>query len=629
MFILYIIIKIIIFFCRKTHAACGFRGAVSQLNGSSFWRQENKERGKVKLEAEVRYEDIDRNINRYDTAGLPSLEEIAEARRKLQGSRNKIREWKYKEISSQLSEIEREVKRRMCYADPLFLGREILGYKDLKEYKPYVEMRGLLTRDKTNGYNKPFNLILVPRSTLKTTYCTITMCIWEIIRNPDIRILITSAVMKNARDMLSDIKKQISENPKFVELFGNLKGDCWKTDEITVVGRKMIRKEHTIEIGSPDNTKTSKHYDIIKADDLVTATNITTPESKEKLYRYFQALLSLLEHPDGRIDVIGTRWDWSDLYSMLLDPENGHLEDFNVYILPAVNEDGSLNFEWKLNHEEIAKLKRQMSTFEFSAQYQLNPISPETQKFREEYFDSPYGNEHLPQKFNRYFLVDPAATKNKKSDFSTGIIIDVDENNVWYLRDGWRDRLLPSELEKRMFKTMEQWNPDLTGVEVVGFQAYVKSNLMKMMKEKNKFFNVIPLEPNNRSKDDRIMALQPRFEIGAIRFPKRELRRVYINSDGREVDFWYNLKDELLKFPNSSKRDCMDILAYGTDICRPPAKEKKLRNNFDEIKDELSRKEAVFIERLARRKVLYGRFSKCFHLGDFEHQINGGYGYDL
>ncbi|OQA01888.1 MAG: Terminase-like family protein [Bacteroidetes bacterium ADurb.Bin408] len=561
----------------------------------------------------------------FTTEGLPTLEEIQNTKNIFKErisalDRNKP---KNRVVWENLIEMEKEVKRRMCYADPLFLAREILGYKDLKEYEPYVEMRKMLTRPAGSDCDKPFNLILVPRSTLKTTYCTITMCVWEIIKNPDIRILITSAVLKNAKDMLSDIKKQISENPKFVALFGNLKGDVWKQDEITVIGRTQIRKEHTIEIGSPDNTKTSKHYDLIKADDLVTAANVTSAESKEKLYGYFMGLLSLLEHPGGRIDVIGTRWDWGDLYSTLLETENGHLEDFNVYIRPAVNDDGTLNFPWKLDEKEIAKLKRQMTTLEFSAQYQLNPVSPETQKFNEDYFKDIYKQEDLPKKYNRYFLVDPAATKNKKSDFSTGIVIDVDENNTWYLRWGFRDRLLPGELEKRIFKTMEKWTPDMTGIETVGFQMYIRKALLKMMLEKSKMFSTCELAPGNRNKDDRISSLQPRFEMKAIKFPARELREKYINTDGREVDFWNNLKEELLKFPNSTKRDCSDILAYGLDVCRPPAKDRVKRDEFMAISDPLARMEARHVANMRRQKAGVGRFGRP------AAELEYGGGYDL
>jgi len=57
-------------------------------------------------------------------------------------------------------------------------------------------------------------------------------------------------------------------------------------------------------------------YDLIIADDLVSEKNIKTGYAKESIYKYFKDLLDLLDHPNGVIEVVGTRWDFGDLYSM-------------------------------------------------------------------------------------------------------------------------------------------------------------------------------------------------------------------------------------------------------------------------------------------------------------------------
>ena len=146
-------------------------------------------------------------------------------------------------------EIGREEKRRRCMTDLLFLGREILGYKDLTdETEAYKHVELML--DRKGAYARPFNLILIPRDTLKTTLISITKNIQRIIRDGNVRILITNAVMDNARKMLHEIKAHLSENPKFIDLFGNMKGKIWREDEITVSTRTVSCKEMTVEISS-------------------------------------------------------------------------------------------------------------------------------------------------------------------------------------------------------------------------------------------------------------------------------------------------------------------------------------------------------------------------------------------
>jgi len=474
-------------------------------------------------------------------------------------------------------ECQKELARRECLRSPLYLAREVLGYKDmLDEHEPYQDIVGMMLRHDEVG--KPFNLFLIPRDCLKTTLITITHSIWLLINCPNIRILITNAVLDNAKKMMHEIKMHISSNPKFIELFGNLKGGVWREDEITISTRTINAKEMTIEIGSPGNTKTSKHYDYIKADDLVTRENIKSPESKEEIYKYFQDLLDLLDHPGGFIDVVGTRWDYGDLYSFILDPERPHTEDFEVYLKGAMNEQGDYVFPWKLNKKTLDMLKRNKSALEFSAQYMNDPVPSSDATFKEDYFKRKYRPEELPKLYRRYFLVDPAASKNKRTDFSTGVVLDVSEKNEWFIRDMFRDRLLPGALEKKIFKFSKQWKPDQVAIETVAFQLYIKKSLYKTMKENNEYFNVAELEPHGRNKDDRIRALEPKFANGEVFFPADGIK--YITQEGKEQDMVFALKDELIKFPNSTKRDLGDVVAYGLDICRSPRKAVEKEEQF-------------------------------------------------
>jgi len=459
-------------------------------------------------------------------------------------------------------------KRQRCRDDVFFLANEILGFKELVPddfNHPYKQIDLMLDRKAEYGYNKLFNLILVPRGCLKSSLITIAKTIQRILRNGDVRILITSAVLKQSIDFLSTIKQHLSENPKMVDLFGNLKGRIWRENEITVAHRRSREKEKTIEVGSPEHTLTGKHYDFIIADDLVTRANILTAESCYATYLYFKDLLDLLDHTTGAIDIVGTRWSFSDMYGQILDEKNGHLPYFNTYVCGCFNEDGSAKFPKKLSLEHIKALQENKADdLEFSAQYLNDPVPAKDATFKVEYFKNYFEPDKEPDNLPAYILCDPAATKNKKSDYTAIMVIKVRPNGDWLIWDIVNDKLLPGALENKLWELYKKYKPVKFCVEQVGFAAYVGKDLKTKMDKEKEWFVVTELLPKGRSKDDRIRSLEAMFMYKKIFFPKHGIK--YVNADHREMDMVFALRDELLKFPATNKKDLADVLAYGRDV---------------------------------------------------------------
>lgn len=496
----------------------------------------------------------------------------------------------------ELAKINRKLKGQRGLTDGPFFSREILGNKDIS-HDVYGEIDCVL-----ESKEKRFKLIMIPRTCLKTTYCTESKVPQLLMRDPDKRILITNATLDNAEKMLGTIKYNLTENPGFVDVYGNQRGPVWRDNEITVKGAKRRRKEMSVEISSPERSKTSKHYDLIIADDLVTRDNIKTADAKYSLYKYFMDLFDLLEHPGGEIWLIGTSWDFGDLYSLIQDPERKHLDDFEFFIRGAVAADGSPNFPWKLPLEELDILKRQKDTLEYSAQYLLKPVASENATFKEEYFK--YYDTLPEDTYNTFMFVDPASTATKKSDYSAMIVIAVNSKDDWYILDIVRDRLVPSILERRILKLATKHDPKMVGIESFGFQTYVEANLNKLMSTGgNKRFPIRPLTHSGKSKEDRIRKLEPRFRAGKVYMPKF---MQYTNTDNKELDMIYALKDELMKFPRAEKDDLSDSLAYLEEIAFRPAS----RNyNMEHLngKDNLTRINNLDLERERRRAVAMQR----------------------
>jgi len=97
------------------------------------------------------------------------------------------------------------------------------------EIKPHKELcEFVLSRDKQK------KLILMPRGSFKSSVTTVGYTLFSLIRDPNMRILITGETQKNAKKFLAEVKTHIEQNQKFRTIFGNWKSreNIWREDEI-------------------------------------------------------------------------------------------------------------------------------------------------------------------------------------------------------------------------------------------------------------------------------------------------------------------------------------------------------------------------------------------------------------
>lgn len=119
--------------------------------------------------------------------------------------------------------------------------------------------------------------------------------------------------------------------------------------------------------GGIDYSSTGLHFDWIIADDLVDEQTTTNIDQIQKTIRYFEEIAGNQLEPTGFINVIGTRWDYLDLYNHIISNLS---HDFLIKVDKAIQDDGSLYFPSRLSKEVLERKKGLMSSFMFSSQYQ-------------------------------------------------------------------------------------------------------------------------------------------------------------------------------------------------------------------------------------------------------------------
>ena len=468
--------------------------------------------------------------------------------------------------------IDKKVDRNLArqagalLTDNLFdLARVVLGF-DLIEEAVHFDLCEFMC-DRYTDYGEPvkrWKLILMPRKTYKSTICLEAFAIQQIILNPNIRILITTENFSNTKLYLGKIKRQFEQNELLKSLYGNFVNPVgWREDYITVSQRTVSSKEPTIMCGGIEKTVIGLHYDLIIADDLVTKDNVNTIEQINKVINCYKDFNNLLDNnmTTGRVIVIGTRWNFNDLYQHIIDNE---YMNFNIFRREAYNPDGSLFFPRILPQKELDRLRLSLGNYLFSCNYLNNPVDKDSAKFKQEWIhyypaskSSEFDKDCPPlSDMNIYTTVDPAISERIEGDFSGIITVGVDCDNNKFVLETKRLKVNPFELINEIFENYMRFKPLATGIEMAVFQKVLKYWMMQEMQKRNLYLPIVELKSEQKSKEYRISGLQPMFEFGSI----------YISKDMRE------LEDEILTFPVMRHDDLIDPLAYQVPMWSPPIK---------------------------------------------------------
>lgn len=438
-------------------------------------------------------------------------------------------------------------------------------------------------------------LWLMFRASFKTTVISIAHTIQLMLLYPDIRILIASHKKDGgSAEILRAIKQHFIANPKMRHLFPeycpkpNQMGiiEWGTTEKVTLPNRSpsAIFPEATIEIAGHTTDVTGRHYDYIKADDLVTKDSVTNETMIGKTRQYFSLLKFLFNQPEwGLMDVVGTPYHFNDLYATLRKSKG-----VSTWVCPIEDKEGNITFPERFTKDGVKRFISEsgMSSYEASCQMYLNPIPTDEQVFRPEYFERPsFYYSIAPNPLKVYVFVDPANKRRKDSDYTAIISIGVNQKNEWYLLDIIRDKLGPDERIELALKTCKKWCVNSIYYETIGFQDTDAHNLKRLAKEQGYQLSVNEIKASSQSKEDRIRGLQVMYERGDVHWPVEY--KYYSRYEKRTIDMVEVMRDEALMFPKCEHDDLLDCHSFALRAGMFKAevtKEIEPLNEFDRVR---------------------------------------------
>jgi hypothetical protein len=424
---------------------------------------------------------------------------------------------------------------------------------------------------------------------------TIRHAAWRIIKDPNIRILIVSALDKTAKDFFGALKELFQNNPGIKKYFPefHVPGNTWGT---VYEFRHPMRD---VTYGDPNPTARATYLgaanagwraDIILVDDPIDKEHVATPEQADKAMSSFNQLIPLVDNDSGygMMFVSGTRKSHNDVFAAILGENRG--EDTSVELAGkelrydckvrhCLEKDGKPDFEAGtpifpkrftkaslLNDLEEYKNDPKRGEAEWWREMMNICMAPSEQKFEETWIDNwvPV----LPGNIVWSGIALDSATKDEqvlmKGDYTAAHVGHFDSYGHLYLTDAIHRNDLRS--------------PDLMKALAASAQRHNTCNILKEKVGEEMFFGMVteafinlglpcrtyPLGVRGQGKKVvRITeALQAPFMSGKIHFVgnRRDV--------GYPIKVWRALRDELTHLSQWSHDDLADALSlfYHKDI---------------------------------------------------------------
>ncbi|SRR6266446_3011687 len=414
-------------------------------------------------------------------------------------------------------------------------------------------------------------LCLLPRGHLKSTLITIGYSTQQIIKNPNIRILILNATWQLSVDFLSEIKRNLTASPELLRLYGNVAENPleWSADRITIQRDDTNIKGPTVWAAGIESNLTGSHPDLIIMDDVVSRENTSSLDQIDKIKLRYKDALDLLE-PGGQLIIIGTRWTYNDFYSWIMEKNERH-RNFLIMVKKAYIGDLQTGDQFqslwpeKFTRNELLERKQEKGPYEFFAQYMNDPVAEEDADFKKDWFQYYDPEDYRGARMNTVMAVDPAIAEKKSSDYTAIGVYGADQFQNHFVKDLYRGHWKIDKIVEAIFYVYSLHHPKAIILETISYQKALSYILQLEMRKRGIMLPILEKAYHDRTKEERIKALQPLYAT----------KKVFHNK-GLALNPYF--EEELLQFPRSNHDDLIDTFAMSLDYLIPPL--QKTRERF-------------------------------------------------
>ena len=482
-----------------------------------------------------------------------------------------------------------ELKR--CQTDLYYLCSEVLNYKWNPEKQQGVTeaFHGPLCARMDRLVGHPRVLTLAPRRTLKTTVFTIGLAVLEILRDPDVTIMIPHAVEDEAQKIVAEITDHFRNNERLRKLEPSMmpqtRGKWWFGAGKMTVRRGSYKRQPTVMGVGAGSEITGAHVDVILPDDIIGRRTIENSELP-KIHAWWQNTALPVLNNNGRVRAVGTRWHPDDIWATFLASPG-----WDCLVRAASEIDGAPDYTLqnpvhygpekggrKKAIDRLVMAKDEMKG-DFDPQMMNDPSPAAEKPWDKETCEHVVDSKYIAGSGIVYLIHDPAPAKigsldamgaktrgDGTKDFWSIAVVKLRLNGdrkeiIWIDGAQSRDWDLDSGLRKGC-ELMRKWGCKRVAIEATGTSiAIYNARLRDIAREEGVKFTPIELEGTYKGKQLRFGVLCSRaradeFLIGET--VPSDVRQAFLDQ-ARE---WRSLESGR----NGLKHDDMaDVVSYATD----------------------------------------------------------------
>ena len=289
-----------------------------------------------------------------------------------------------------------------------------------------------------------------------------------------------------------------------------------------------------------------KRPNIILLDDIENDENVESKDTREKLSNwFFNAVVPSVNPNRFEIDFIGTPIHQD---ALLLNLLNGRGDDdffkqyeFAFIQLPAAENLNLAIIKGESKEKIISAWTDRFTVKYLRMMYGMYASQNRLTSFWQEYmlqiapkedllYDiskiKRYNMEDMKNNLSSltyYISIDLAISKASTADYTSLVVIGVNDNNDWFLIDGFFQRgIQPDETIEKIFEYVAMYRPYSVILEKVSFQTAMKTFIEKEMLRRNRYFSIdmVNRPTKKGSKLQVFKALQPIVNMGKLWVPE-------------------------------------------------------------------------------------------------------------
>lgn len=364
-------------------------------------------------------------------------------------------------------------------------------------------------------------LIILPPRHLKSFCTSVAFPVWVLGRDPT-RTITTVSYGASLSETFSFQSRRIMESPVTSAIFPELVIDRQKASVTQLLTTKNGGR-FTTSVGGP---LTGTGSDILIIDDPIKADDVASETQREKLADWFFGVAaSRLKVPNsGAIIVVAQRLHVDDLPGKLIESGTWEvlelparetrqrriaLPDGRTWNRPA----GNILLPQHLSGEELDRIRLQIGSARFDAQYQQAPVPAGGNIINPAWFET-YPPSLRRQDYEGVLQSwDVAAVPGESNDYSVCTTWGLIGNSIDLL-DVWRGQLLYPQLRDKAIELRRVWHPVVVVVETVGVGQSLYAELRQFDRRG------IRANTPRANKVERMSVESVFLEQGAVRLPE-------------------------------------------------------------------------------------------------------------